>query len=112
MWLYKCVICCECQIEEFTQEFIEMKSTLDMGITINTAVVSLQIHRTVDFIVSSSSAFFIITSLTFDYPLVEAPTPAGMSQPGLPILQKIYCGFTVSQGITHASIYIHDALFL
>jgi hypothetical protein len=72
MWFYKCVVCCECQIEyrsfaaaekafsevfthratekiaEFTRKFIEMKSTLDTRIAINTAVLSSQMSKKFD----------------------------------------------------------------
>ena len=108
MWFYKCVVCCEYRIEyrsfapaekalsevfthratdkitEFTQKFIEMKRTLDTGITINTAIVLKRTLEKVDSIGSSSSALVFFTSLTFEYPEKEQTLsklrPASMKQ--------------------------------
>jgi hypothetical protein len=103
MWFYKCVVCCEYRIEyrsfapaekalsevfthratdkitEFTQKFIEMKRTLDTGITINTAIVLKRTLEKVDSIGSSSSAlvFFYFPDIRISREradLVEAPT--------------------------------------
>jgi hypothetical protein len=48
------------KIAEFTRTFIEIKTTLDTGIAINTAVVSSRMLGKVDTIGSSSSAFVFL----------------------------------------------------